>query len=122
MSDWFKANKLSLNLDKTVGIKFWDNSNFMLHTNNMSIEMTDHTKFLGVFIDHKLTWHICRDPMVEEGPNGITVHSLPPMGRRAALIQTQLLRSPLPKGRGSTRAIRPEQAKQQKRCEDYLTF
>ena len=58
MSDWFKANKLSLNLDKTVGIKFWDNSNFMLHTNNMSIEMTDHTKFLGVFIDYKLTWHI----------------------------------------------------------------
>ena len=39
MSDWFKANKLSLNLDKTVGIKFWDNSSFMLHTNNMSIEM-----------------------------------------------------------------------------------
>ena len=58
MSDWFKANKLSLNLDKTVGIKLWDNSNFMLHTNNMSIEMTDHTKFLGMFIDYKLTWHI----------------------------------------------------------------
>ena len=58
MSDWFKANKLSLNLDKTIGIKFWDKSNFMLRTNNMSIEMTDHTKFLGVYIDHKLTWHI----------------------------------------------------------------
>ena len=58
MSDWFKANKQSLNLDKTIGIKFWDNSNFMLHTNNMSIEMTDHTKFLGIYIDHKLTWHI----------------------------------------------------------------
>ena len=58
MSDWFKANKLSLNLDKTVGIKLWDNSNFMLHTNNMSIEMTNHTKFRGVFIDYKLTWHI----------------------------------------------------------------
>ena len=24
----------------------------------------------------------CRDPRVEEGPNDITVHSLPPMGRR----------------------------------------
>ena len=58
MSDWFKANKLSLNLDKTSGIKFWDNSNFMLRTNNMSIEMTNHTKFLGIYIDHKLTWHI----------------------------------------------------------------
>ena len=58
MGDCVKANKLSLNLDKTIGIKFWDSSNFILRTNNMSIEMTDHTKFLGVYIDHKLTWHI----------------------------------------------------------------
>ena len=27
-------------------------------------------------------YSICRDPRVEERPNGITVHSLPPMGRR----------------------------------------
>ena len=27
MIEWFKANKLSLNLNKTVGIKFWDNKN-----------------------------------------------------------------------------------------------
>ena len=43
-------------------------------------------------------------------------------GGGAALIRTQLLGSPLPKGRGGARAIRPEQAKQQKRREDYLTF
>ena len=43
-------------------------------------------------------------------------------GGGAALIQTQLLGSPLPKGRGGAQAIRPEQAKQQKRREDYLTF
>ena len=43
-------------------------------------------------------------------------------GGGAALIQTQLLGSPLPKGCGGARAIRPGQAKQQKRCEDYLTF
>ena len=43
-------------------------------------------------------------------------------GGGVALIQTQLLRSPLPKGCGGAQAIRPEQAKQQKRCEDYLTF
>ena len=40
-------------------------------------------------------------------------------GGRAGLIRTQLLGSPLPKGRGGTRAIRPEQAKQQKRRENY---
>ena len=58
MDGWFKANKLSLNLDKTIGIKFWDNCNFTLRMNNISIEMTDYTKFLGVYIDHKLNWHI----------------------------------------------------------------
>ena len=32
MIDWFKANKLSLNLGKTVGIKFWDTTkSFSLH-------------------------------------------------------------------------------------------
>ena len=64
----------------------------------------------------------CHDQGVEERPNGITVHSLPPTERRAALIRTQQLGSPLPKGHGGARAIRPEQAKQQKRREDYLTF
>ena len=58
MDGWFKANKLSLNLDKMIGIKFWDNCNFTLRMNNISIEMTDYTKFLGVYIDHKLNWHI----------------------------------------------------------------
>ena len=50
MIDWFKANKLSLNLNKTVGIKFWDNKNpFMIHVDNMTIQMAEHTKFLGVY-------------------------------------------------------------------------
>ena len=57
-----------------------------------------------------------RDPMESQ-----YIHCLQ-WGGGAALIRTQLLGSPLPKGRGGTRAIRPEQAKQQKRREDYLTF
>ena len=32
---------------------------------------------LGVY-----DWYICRDPRVEERPNGITAHSLPPARRR----------------------------------------
>ena len=59
MIEWFKANKLSLNLNKTVGIKFWDNKKpFMLHVDNMIIQMAEHTNFLGVYIDYKLNWHM----------------------------------------------------------------
>ena len=59
MVDWFKANKLSLNLSKTIGIKFWDNNkNMTINVDNMNIQMTECTKFLGDYIDYKLAWHI----------------------------------------------------------------
>ena len=57
MIEWFKANKLSLNLNKTVGIKFLDNKKpFIICVDNITIHMAEHTKFLGVYIDHKLNW------------------------------------------------------------------
>ena len=47
MTDWFKANKLSLNLSKTVGMKFWDNSHkFTIEVDNMKLLMVEWTKFL----------------------------------------------------------------------------
>ena len=59
MIGWFKANKLSLNLSKTIGIKFWDNNtNMTINVDNMNIQMTEYTKFHGVYIDYKLAWHI----------------------------------------------------------------
>ena len=59
MIEWFKANKLSLNLNKTVGIKFWDNKKpFTLHIDNMIIQMAEYTKFLRVYIDYKLNWQM----------------------------------------------------------------
>ena len=59
MIDWFKANKLSLNLGKTVGINFWDNkSNMSLNVDNINIQMAECTKFLRVYIDYKLTWYV----------------------------------------------------------------
>ena len=46
-------------MNKTVGIKFWDNKKpFSLHVDNMTIQMAEYTKFLGVYIDYKLNWHI----------------------------------------------------------------
>ena len=59
MIDWFKANKLSLNLSKMIGIKFWDNNtNMTINMVNINIQMTECTKFLRVYIDYKLAWHI----------------------------------------------------------------
>ena len=61
ISDWFNANKLSLNISKT---------NYMLYTNcnvplsnrpdmyigDQKIKQTSEVKFLGMIIDDKLKW------------------------------------------------------------------
>ena len=44
-------------MNKTVGIKFWDNKKpFTIRADNITIQMAEHTKFLGVYIDYKLNW------------------------------------------------------------------
>ena len=59
MIDWFKANKLSLNLSKMIGIKFWDNNtNMTINMDNINIQIMECTKFLRVYIDYKSAWHI----------------------------------------------------------------
>ena len=57
--DWFKANKLSLNISKSVILRFWrdekeprDN----LNINGLYIPEVDTTKFLGVHLDKNLSW------------------------------------------------------------------
>jgi len=62
VSNWFKANKLSLNLDKTVFIVFGKRG-FQI-PQNLEIKIEDHiielkhcTKFLGVTLDRYLNWH-----------------------------------------------------------------
>ena len=58
MTDWFNANKLSLNLYKTVAMQFWNNNtNLELRVDNVKILVVETTKFLGVQIDNHLTWH-----------------------------------------------------------------
>ena len=57
--DWFKANKLSLNIDKTnymVFGKAHHKSNFRICLDGKPINRTDKTRFLGVWIDSKLSW------------------------------------------------------------------
>ena len=57
--DWFKANKLTLNLDKTVCILFNNRSKTKKLTLNLGdyiLQNSETVKFLGVWIDEKLTW------------------------------------------------------------------
>jgi len=66
LSDWFKANMLSLNVQKTSFIMFgfknvptvFDSRDFELKIKiqNEEISRVEFTKFLGIIIDNKFTW------------------------------------------------------------------
>jgi hypothetical protein len=59
MSKWFSANKLSLNLDKTIVIKFITNSPqcpLNIGCNDIYIEGAIKIKFLGLQSDNHLNW------------------------------------------------------------------
>ena len=58
LSDWFRANKLTLNLEKTVSMLFSPKPgrSFPLVVNGIKIPQVSETKFLGVWIDERLTW------------------------------------------------------------------
>ena len=60
LSDWFAANKLTLNLDKTVCMLFQKNnknSEITLKVKDMIITNQTETKFLGMWLDQSLSWH-----------------------------------------------------------------
>ena len=60
LSDWFAANKLTLNLDKTVCVLFQKNNNkkeIELKVKDMLIPSQSETKFLGMWLDQSLSWH-----------------------------------------------------------------
>ena len=62
LSVWFKANKLSLNIDKTNYIVFKNRHSNRVYNDlnicidNVRITRVTHTKFLGVIVDESLTW------------------------------------------------------------------
>ena len=61
VSNWLKANKLSLNIDKTNFIIFHPpqkaiKHRVMLSINNKAIKQEKHIKYLGLFIDSHLCW------------------------------------------------------------------
>ena len=60
ISDWFKANKLTLNKNKTMCMLFNSKgrmkNNPSISIDGEAIPFVDHKKFLGVWIDNKLNW------------------------------------------------------------------
>ena len=62
LTEWFRSNKLSLNVGKTHYVIFKNNprpidSNLNIKVGNIPIEHKNVVKFLGVYIDVKLEWH-----------------------------------------------------------------
>ena len=59
--DWFNANKLTLNVDKTICILFQPHGShkeFDIEINGILIKSSETTKFLGMWLDHHLNWSI----------------------------------------------------------------
>ena len=55
LSDWYKANQLSPNIDKTVLLKFWPTEPFVLKVGDTTLENSPSTRFLGVIVDDSLS-------------------------------------------------------------------
>ena len=57
LTNWFTANKLSLNVNKMVLLKFWpEGKKFNIEVEGVSIGNLNYTKFLGIMVDVELTW------------------------------------------------------------------
>ena len=59
--EWPGANQLSLNMDKTVIMRYWPNTrpnskSFGISVNGVKFQIVEYTKFLGIYIDQKLNW------------------------------------------------------------------
>ena len=62
LSDWFKANKLSLNLSKTRCMLFTNknvspNNTYNISIDGVNVKRESSFKLLGIHIDEKLTWN-----------------------------------------------------------------
>jgi len=98
LTDWFRANKLSLNVSKTNYMVF---SNMKINTHdivlkigNEQIEQLDHIKFLGIIIDSKLNWnkhlHHCKNKLSSGLYALKTVKHLLPLQHLKSLYYTMI--------------------------------
>ena len=65
INDWFRANKLTLNANKSNCIFFHkkQNENIKIHleVTGTRIPQAPYTKFLGVWVDENLNWNVLID-------------------------------------------------------------
>ena len=77
VTNWFKANKLSLNVKKTNYIHFTNKSNkkpkLNVKIDNIIINPTENTTFLGVVLDRHLSWKSHIDKITKQISKGIGV-------------------------------------------------
>ena len=120
VTNWLKANKLSLNIDKTKIMVFRhcnQSSNYLLppiHLDNELLEEVDVVKYLGVKIDHKLTYRHHISLIIEKLTKGNTLlaklrHFLPKNDLKNfyhAQLQSHLNYCSLNWASGSTTEIR----------------
>ena len=67
LMDWFRTNKLSLNLNKTVTMLFGDSKiDFNINIEGEVIPLVTHTKFLGVYLDNALSWQVHLNHVVDK--------------------------------------------------------
>ena len=89
VSDWLRANKLTLNVDKTVCLIFPKNQKpikITINLNDQPIRNETEMKFLGVWIDTKLNWTINLNKLyiklnqsiglIRKGKNFLDINSL----------------------------------------------
>ena len=74
---WFRINKLSLNLVKTnfmlFGRKKIHNHNLQISIDGSAVEKVSSVKFLGVFIDDKLSWTVHTDHIAKKISMGLGI-------------------------------------------------
>ena len=57
LSDWLRANKLSLNMSKTLLMHFWPKKcKLNVTVDGTTIPQVSSTRFLGVLVDEELSW------------------------------------------------------------------
>ena len=88
LQDWFLANKLTLNIGKSVCILFGKHheEKIDIGIGNEKIPQVSHTKFLGLWIDQKLSWneHVSKlllklkskFNLLQTGKNFLSTHAL----------------------------------------------
>ena len=87
--DWFNANKLTLNVSKTVGLLFSLNKSKLklkIELNSTEIPILESAKFLGTWVDQNLNWktHIdklilwinSRNGLLKRGKRMLSQHAL----------------------------------------------